>query len=84
MESKLTGSNQRSGNLTAQSAAVGGDATGADSGDGPAEGTCPAQSLIALRLAEYPGLVKPDRAVVCYSSLPVWVGCHVGAYEQAK
>jgi hypothetical protein len=42
------------------------------------------QSLIALRLAGYLGLAEPDRAVVYYSSLLAWLGCHVAAYEQAK
>src|SRR5215210_1087512 len=42
------------------------------------------QSLIALRLAEHLGLEASDRAVVYYSSLVAWVGCHVDAYEQAK
>ena len=42
------------------------------------------QSLIALRLAEYLGLAGPDRAVVCFSALLAWLGCHVAAYEQAK
>jgi hypothetical protein len=42
------------------------------------------QSLIALRLAEYLGLAEPDRAVVRYSSLLAWAGCHVAAYEHAK
>jgi hypothetical protein len=48
-----------------QGTAVGGDATGDGPGDGPSRRTYPAQSLIALRLAEYLGLAKPDRAVVC-------------------
>jgi HD-GYP domain-containing protein (c-di-GMP phosphodiesterase class II) len=42
------------------------------------------QSFIALRLAEFVGLDRPEREVVYYSSLLAWVGCHVDAYEQAK
>jgi len=42
------------------------------------------QPLIALRWAEDLGLAEPDRAVVYYSSLLAWVGCHVDAYEQSK
>jgi HD-GYP domain-containing protein (c-di-GMP phosphodiesterase class II) len=42
------------------------------------------QCLIALRLAEHVGLDDTDRAVVYYTSLLAWVGCHVDAYEQAK
>jgi HD-GYP domain-containing protein (c-di-GMP phosphodiesterase class II) len=40
--------------------------------------------LIALRLAETLGLSDADRAVVYYSGLLAWVGCHTDAYEQAK
>jgi hypothetical protein len=42
------------------------------------------QSLIALRLADRVGLDGTERAVVFYSSMLAWVGCHVDAYEQAK
>jgi HD-GYP domain-containing protein (c-di-GMP phosphodiesterase class II) len=42
------------------------------------------QSLLAVRLAERAGLDEEQRAVVYYSSLVAWVGCHVDAYEQAK
>ena len=42
------------------------------------------QCLISLRLAERMGLDEADREVVYYTSLVVWVGCHVDAYEQAK
>jgi HD-GYP domain-containing protein (c-di-GMP phosphodiesterase class II) len=42
------------------------------------------QCLISLRLAERMGLGEADREVVYYTSLVVWVGCHVDAYEQAK
>jgi hypothetical protein len=42
------------------------------------------QTLIALRMSELPGLDEPERAVVYYSGLLAWVGCHTDAYEQAK
>ena len=42
------------------------------------------QCLISLRLAERMGLDETDREVVYYTSLVVWIGCHVDAYEQAK
>jgi len=42
------------------------------------------QCLISLRLAERMGLDEADREVVYYTSLVVWIGCHVDAYEQAK
>src|SRR5439155_5774631 len=40
--------------------------------------------LIALRLAERLRLDESERAVVYYSGLLAWVGCHTDAYEQAK
>jgi len=40
--------------------------------------------LIALRLADHVGLEESERAVVYYSGLLAWVGCHTDAYEQAK
>src|ERR1700751_3105775 len=40
--------------------------------------------LIALRLAESASLDASERAVVYYSGLLAWVGCHTDAYEQAK
>jgi HD-GYP domain-containing protein (c-di-GMP phosphodiesterase class II) len=40
--------------------------------------------LIALRLADYFDLDSRGRAVVYYSGLLAWVGCHTDAYEQAK
>jgi HD-GYP domain-containing protein (c-di-GMP phosphodiesterase class II) len=40
--------------------------------------------LIALRLASYFDLDARERAVVYYSGLLAWVGCHTDAYEQAK
>ena len=42
------------------------------------------ECLIAMRLAERLGLDERARAVVCYTALLTWVGCHVDAYEQAK
>jgi HD-GYP domain-containing protein (c-di-GMP phosphodiesterase class II) len=42
------------------------------------------QCLISLRLAERMGLGEADQEVVYYTSLVVWIGCHVDAYEQAK
>ena len=42
------------------------------------------QCLIALRLADHLRLDESDRAVVYYSGLLAWVGCHTDAYEQAK
>jgi hypothetical protein len=40
--------------------------------------------LIALRLGERLGIDAEQRAVVYYSGLLAWVGCHNDAYEQAK
>jgi HD-GYP domain-containing protein (c-di-GMP phosphodiesterase class II) len=40
--------------------------------------------LIALRLSDRLGLDDGQRAVVYYSGLLAWVGCHTDAYEQAK
>jgi HD-GYP domain-containing protein (c-di-GMP phosphodiesterase class II) len=42
------------------------------------------QSLIALRLGELLGFDDSARASLYHSSLIVWVGCHIDAYEQAK
>src|SRR4051794_19630636 len=42
------------------------------------------QCLIALRMAERLGFEESERAVVYYSGLLAWVGCHTDAYEQAK
>jgi len=42
------------------------------------------QCLISMRLASRLGLASDDRAVVYYTALLAWVGCHVDAYEQAK
>jgi hypothetical protein len=42
------------------------------------------QTLIALRMSERLGLDESQRAVVYYSGLLAWVGCHTDAYEQAK
>jgi HD-GYP domain-containing protein (c-di-GMP phosphodiesterase class II) len=42
------------------------------------------ECLIAMRLAERVGLGTWARAVVCYTALLTWVGCHVDAYEQAR
>jgi hypothetical protein len=42
------------------------------------------QTLIALRMSELLGFGESDRAVVYYSGLLAWVGCHTDAYEQAK
>ena len=42
------------------------------------------QTLIALRMSEQLGLDDSERAVVYYSGLLAWVGCHTDAYEQAK
>ncbi|HEX3722866.1 MAG TPA: HD domain-containing phosphohydrolase [Nitrolancea sp.] len=42
------------------------------------------QTLIALRMSELLGLNESERAVVYYSGLLAWVGCHTDAYEQAK
>jgi HD-GYP domain-containing protein (c-di-GMP phosphodiesterase class II) len=42
------------------------------------------QCLISMRLADRVGLDGHDRAVVYYTALLAWVGCHVDAYEQAK
>jgi alkylhydroperoxidase family enzyme len=42
------------------------------------------QTLIALRMAERLGLDDHERAVVYYTALLAWVGCHVDAHEQAR
>jgi hypothetical protein len=42
------------------------------------------QTMITLRMSELLGLDESERAVVCYAGLLAWVGCHTGAYEQAK
>ncbi|HEX3270671.1 MAG TPA: HD domain-containing phosphohydrolase [Ktedonobacterales bacterium] len=42
------------------------------------------QTLIALRMSEALGLDAAERAVLYYSGLLAWVGCHTDAYEQAK
>ena len=42
------------------------------------------QTLIALRMSERLGFEESERAVVYYSGLLAWVGCHTDAYEQAK
>jgi HD-GYP domain-containing protein (c-di-GMP phosphodiesterase class II) len=42
------------------------------------------QTLIALRMSEMLGVEESERAVVYYSGLLAWVGCHTDAYEQAK
>ena len=42
------------------------------------------QSQIALRLGELLGFDEAARASLYHSSLIVWVGCHIDAYEQAK
>jgi HD-GYP domain-containing protein (c-di-GMP phosphodiesterase class II) len=42
------------------------------------------QCLISLRFAERLGFDEAQRAVVYYSGLLAWVGCHTDAYEQAK
>jgi HD-GYP domain-containing protein (c-di-GMP phosphodiesterase class II) len=42
------------------------------------------QCLIALRLAERLGLGEEERAVVYYTALLAWVGCHVDAHEQSR
>ena len=42
------------------------------------------QCLIAVRLAEHAGLDDEARADVYYTALPINVGCHTDAHEQAK
>ncbi|MBW3609591.1 MAG: hypothetical protein KY463_14875, partial [Actinobacteria bacterium] len=42
------------------------------------------QCLIALRIAERPDLDEEERAVLYYTALLAYVGCHVDAHEQAK
>ena len=42
------------------------------------------QSLIAPGLGELLGFGEAARAGLYHSSLIVWVGCHIDAYEQAK
>ncbi len=42
------------------------------------------QTALSLRLADRLGLDDNAREVVFYTSLLVWVGCHIDAYEQAR
>lgn len=42
------------------------------------------QCLLALNLSRHLDFSEADRAVLYYSGLLAWVGCHVDAYEQAK
>ena len=42
------------------------------------------QTLIALRLGDQFGLGEEQRAVVYYTALLAWVGCHVDAHEQSR
>lgn len=42
------------------------------------------QCLIALRIGERLGLGEDERAVLYYTALLEYVGCHVDAHEQAK
>jgi HD-GYP domain-containing protein (c-di-GMP phosphodiesterase class II)/DNA-binding CsgD family transcriptional regulator len=57
---------------------------GTDLGLGQPMGHVLRQTLIALRLAERLGLDEQERAVVYYTALLAWVGCHVDAHEQAR
>jgi hypothetical protein len=52
----------------------------------PSRGAGPAAFtfLVALRLGELLGFDEAARAGLYHSSLTVWVGCHIDAYEQAK
>jgi len=59
-------------------------AFGADLGMGQPMEHAMRQSALALRIGERLGLAATDRAVVYYTSLVAWVGCHIDAYEQAK
>jgi HD-GYP domain-containing protein (c-di-GMP phosphodiesterase class II) len=40
-------------------------------------------SVLGLRIAEGIGLDEPDRAVVYYTGLLAWLGCHADAHEQS-
>lgn len=40
--------------------------------------------LIALRLAEAAGLDRPDLAVVFYTDLVAWIGCHADSHQIAE
>lgn len=42
------------------------------------------QSLIALRIADRLALAEDERAVLYYTSLLAYVGCHVDAHEQSR
>jgi HD-GYP domain-containing protein (c-di-GMP phosphodiesterase class II) len=57
---------------------------GADLGLGQPMEHVQRECLIAMRLAERIGMDARSRAVVYYTALLTWVGCHVDAYEQAK
>ena len=59
-------------------------AFGADLGMGQPMEHAMRQSALALRIGDRLGLAATERAVVYYTSLIAWVGCHIDAYEQAK
>lgn len=78
MESSLRGSEVRLAELVALLS------LGTDLGLGQPMEHMIRACLIALRLAESLELTESERAVVYYSGLLAWVGCHTDAYEQAK
>src|SRR5688500_1691311 len=57
---------------------------GTDLGLGQPRGHGLRQCLIARRLADRLGLGEDGRAVLSYTALLAYVGCHVDAHEQAK
>ena len=78
----MTGPSDRSGVRLAELVAT--ISLGTDLGLGQPMEHVIRQTLIALRMSEQLGFGESERAVVYYSGLLAWVGCHTDAYEQAK
>jgi HD-GYP domain-containing protein (c-di-GMP phosphodiesterase class II)/DNA-binding CsgD family transcriptional regulator len=78
----MTGPSDRSGVRLAELVAT--ISLGTDLGLGQPMEHVIRQTLIALRMSERLGVEESERAVVYYSGLLAWVGCHTDAYEQAK
>jgi HD-GYP domain-containing protein (c-di-GMP phosphodiesterase class II) len=78
----MTGPSNRSGVRLAELVAT--ISLGTDLGLGQPMEHVIRQTLIALRMSERLGLDESERAVLYYSGLLAWVGCHTDAYEQAK
>jgi HD-GYP domain-containing protein (c-di-GMP phosphodiesterase class II)/DNA-binding CsgD family transcriptional regulator len=78
----MTGPSNRSGVRLAELVAT--ISLGTDLGLGQPMEHVIRQTLIALRMSEMLGVEESERAIVYYSGLLAWVGCHTDAYEQAK